>query len=186
MNIRFLFLLCISSQPSFAAPDFVHCYDFGCKSRQSISFTSQNWRQIQNIFTDSTFSKFEEKQAIRRAIALMESLSGDIVGTSLDKAGNYPGYDIEKQQDCIDESTNTYQYLNALEQRNLFRWHLVAPKKRRIVWLVSHWTAVIAEKDTGQQFAVDSWYRDNGQLPYLQKLENWEDREDFPTQYNPD
>ena len=186
MYLKALLLLCLCSQSLFAAPEFVHCYDFGCKSQQSISFSPNNWQRIQNIFNENSFNAFEEKQAIRQAIALMEQFSGEIVGTSNDKAGNYPGYDIDKQHDCIDESTNTFQYLKALEDHNLLRWHRVEPKKRRIVWFISHWTAVISENDSGQQFAVDSWYRDNGQPPYLQKLEDWEDKEDFPAKYNPD
>ena len=186
MNGKYLLLLYVITQSSIAAPNFIHCFDFGCKSRLAISFTAGQWRQIRDIFDNEELNKFEEKQAIRRAIAMMESFSGAIAGTSLDKAGNYPGYDLDKQQDCIDESTNTYQYLNALEQDSLLRWHRVEPKKRRIVWFLSHWTAVISETDSGQQYAVDSWYRDNGEPPYLQKLEDWEVKQDFPASYNPD
>ena len=184
-KIRVLLLLIVFGESSIAAPSFIHCYDFSCKSWQSVSYSPDQWRQIESMFSRQ-LNQFEEKQVIRRAVALMESFSGDITGTSLDKAGNYPGYDIEYQQDCIDESTNTFQYLHALEQHNLMKWHRVEPKKRRIVWLMSHWTAVISETNTGQKFAVDSWYRDNGEPPYLQKLEDWEDRQDFPELYNPD
>ena len=185
-NINVLLLLWLCSQPLFAAPEFVHCYDFGCKSQQIISFNANNWQRVRNIFKESRLNQFEEKLAIRKAVALMEQLSGDIVGTSLDKAGNYPGYDIDKQQDCIDESKNTYQYLKALETENLLEWHRTEPRQHRIVWFIDHWTAVISEVDSGQKFAVDSWYRDNAQPPYLQKLEDWEEKRSFPTKYNPD
>jgi len=172
--------------PLLAETDFVHCYDFGCKSRQEISYSPQQWADIRAIFDIRQYDSASEKQAIRQAVALMEHFSGNIVGTTLDKGGNYPGYDIEKQHDCIDESTNTYQYLKALEGLDLLKWHRVTPKQRRIVWFATHWTATIAEKGSNQLFAVDSWYRDNGQPPYIQRLEDWEDKDDFPAEYNPD
>lgn len=186
MKAAIFILFYLISQPLLAEPDFVHCYDFGCKSRQEINYSPAHWDDIRAIFTLNDLDKAQEKQAIRRAVALMESISGNLVGTSLDKGGNYPGYDIEKQQDCIDESTNTYQYLKSLEKLDLLKWHRVTPKKRRIVWFATHWTAVIAEKESNQLFAVDSWYRDNGEPPYIQKIEDWEDKDDFPVAYNPD
>ena len=75
--------------------------------------------------------------------------------------------------DCIDESTNTFQYLLALQELDLLRWHRVDQKYRRIVWFATHWTASIRETDSGRVIAVDSWYRDNGELPYLQPLNDW-------------
>ena len=121
---------CISLS-AYAEPYFVHCYDFGCKSNQEIYYSQQQWADIKNIFASEILTADQEKQAIRKAVAMMESFSGAIVGTSLDKGGNYPGYEIIKQQDCIDESTNTYQYLNALNDLKLLKWHRVEPKKRR-------------------------------------------------------
>ena len=129
----------------------------------------------------------QEKQVIRKAIALMENYSGQITGTSRDEGGNYsPGSDVIKQMDCIDESTNTFQYLAALEELNLLNWDRVEPKIRRMVWFADHWTAVISEVETGNKFAVDSWYRDNGELPYIQLLTDWKRKRDFPVDYNPE
>ena len=86
---------------------------------------------------------------------------------------------------CIDESTNTFQYLYALQKRGLFKWHEVAGKKRRIVWLFTHWSALIRDTTENQLYVVDSWYLDNGEPPYIQKLEDWEDKKSFPVALNP-
>lgn len=126
-----------------------------------------------------------EKQQIRQAIALIERYSGAIAGTDLDIGGNYNGEDLPRQQDCIDESTNTFQFLSVLQQKGLLRWHEVVPKQRRIVWFFTHWTAAIRETKTGQLYAVDSWYRDNGEPPYIQKLDDWFDRTGFDLALNP-
>lgn len=184
---RWLFALLVPVAASAAAaPDFVHCYDFGCKTTRELHFSSEHWDQVSALFAPRPRDGDAEKQAIRRAVALMERISGELAGTHLDKAGNYPGYDIEKQMDCIDESTNTFQYLLALERLELLHWHRVDLKLRRIRWLMTHWTATITEIDSGQRFAVDSWYRDNGELPLLQPVEDWQRKRDWPPAYNPE
>jgi hypothetical protein len=185
-----IFLLLLLSAPAVAAPYFMQCYDFGCKTTQELHFKPADWAEIRAIFDDGIVDSESERQAIRRAVALMERISGEISGTHLDKAGNYPGYDLARQMDCIDESTNTFQYLLALQQLDLLEWHEVHPKQRRIVWFATHWTASIREigREIGSErvYAVDSWYRDNGELPYIQPLDDWERKRDFPVAYNPE
>lgn len=168
------------------AGEFNHCYDFGCKSMQSIDFSAPQWREIELIFTPPAHSPTQEKQQIRHAIALMESFAGAITGSSQDRAGNYNNVDLPFQQDCIDESTNTTQYLLALQRRGWLKWHQVAPRQQRIRWLFTHWTAVISQNNNGELFAVDSWYRDNGEPPYIQSLDDWRRKASFPESLNPD
>lgn len=186
MKFVFLSLLFFISLPGYAEPYFIHCFDFGCKSTREIRYERGQWESLRQILETQQSNPDQEKQAIRKAIAMMEEYSGQIAGTSVDKAGNYPGYDIAKQQDCIDESTNTYQYLSALQELKLLKWHRVELKQRRIVWFITHWTAVISETTSGKIFAVDSWYRDNGEPPYIQPIEDWRKKKSFPDQYNPD
>ncbi len=181
-----LLILMLYTAAVSAEPDFVHCFDFGCKSTREIAYSERHWRQVRAVFAEGINDREQEKQAIRRAIALMESISGEIAGTHLDKGGNYPGYDLAMQMDCIDESTNTYQYLHALERLQLLKWHRADLKQRRIVWFLTHWTATISEIDSGKRFAVDSWYRDNGEMPYIQPIEDWQKKRDWPAAFNPE
>jgi hypothetical protein len=187
MKLLLLTISCLFSGSIFAEPYFVQCFDFRCKSNQEIHYNQDQWQTIRQIFEPEPMGSYEEKQAIRKAIALMEDYSGQISGTWRDEGGNYsPGSDIISQMDCIDESTNTFQYLSALEELDLLQWHKVEPKKRRMVWFATHWTAVISENTTTELFAVDSWYRDNGEPPYIQPLNDWEKKKKFPEEYNPD
>jgi len=172
--------------PASASPYFVQCYDFGCRTTREIQFDERQWDQIRALFASDMKDSAAEKQAIRRAVAMMERMSGEQSVTHLDKGGNYPGSDIPGQMDCIDESTNTFQYLSALEELELLKWHRVDTKQRRIVWFISHWTASIREIGTSQRFAVDSWYRDNGEMPYIQPLEDWSRKRDFSSSFNPE
>jgi len=36
-----------------------------------------------------------------------------------------------------------------------------------------HTTAVIQEKSNFEKYAVDSWYQDNGEDPFIVPLANW-------------
>ena len=183
--IRLLLFMSLSS-PVLAAPSFVQCFDFGCKTTKQFRFEADQWAEVEAVFDEDVVDSASEKQAIRRAVAIMEKISGDLTDTHLDKGGNYPGSDIPGQMDCIDESTNTFQYLAALQEFDLMQWHQVDLKQRRIVWFATHWTASIREIDSGQRFAVDSWYRDNGELPYIQPIADWQSRRDFPSDLNPE
>ena len=190
LPLRLLLLLSLGSMllmsPAFAAPYFVQCYDFGCKTTRELRFNEQQWDEIKALFANGIVDSVTEKQAIRRAVAMMERMSGEQTDTHLDRGGNYPGSDIPGQMDCIDESTNTFQYLSALEQLELLKWHRVDIKQRRIVWFATHWTASIREIDSNQLFAVDSWYQDNGEMPYIQPLDDWSRKRDFTSSFNPE
>jgi hypothetical protein len=180
-----LMLVLLPCTPVLAEPYFVQCFDFGCKTTHEIHFSASQWNEIRALFAEDVGDS-AEKQAIRRAVALMERFSGEVSGTSLDKGGNYPGSDLPRQMDCIDESTNTLQYLWALQELDLLRWHQVDQKHRRIIWFLTHWTASVREVDSGRVIVVDSWYRDNGELPYLQPLQDWSRKRDFGDTLNPD
>jgi hypothetical protein len=178
--------LLLTSMPLQAAPYFVQCYDFGCKTTRELRFEPRQWEQIRAIFANGIVDSAAEKQAIRQAVAMMERFSGELTDTGHDKGGNYPGSDIPGQMDCIDESTNTFQYLSALQDLDLLQWHRVGLRQRRILWFASPSIATIREIDSNQRFAVDSWYRDNGELPFIQPIADWLHKRDFADDFNPE
>ena len=79
------------------------------------------------------------------------------------------------QLDCIDETSNTTTVLELLDRAGLLVWHEVrGPMSRFFVydgW--PHTTAVIVETATGEAYAVDSWFHDNGQPAEVVPLEQW-------------
>ena len=167
--------------------DFMVCFDFGCKSTQPVILQDRQWQQVRRLFKPTAINPWTEKQQIRQAVALLEQFTGNVVGTNRDRAGNYPGEDIPFQQDCIDESTNTFQYIHALDQHGLLKWHQIAGRQQRIRWLfLPHWTAVVRDKSDNQLYAVDSWYQDNGVKPYFQRIEDWYRKDDFDLALNPE
>ena len=75
--------------------------------------------------------------------------------------------------------------LLAMEQRGLLKWHTVTERAyRRPFVFDQHWSATIKIKNGPSQWAVDSWFLDNGKQPFIQPLEQWRSKADLP--YNPD
>jgi hypothetical protein len=171
---RMLWLLAAIAAPLEASFDGLSaCVDYHCDRREIVELTAAQWDRVRAEFV-AVDDPAAERRAIRRAIARLETYVGAITGTAQDLAQNRSGAGSAGQLDCIAESLNTTTYLQRLAALGLLRWHVVEPRVRRNLWIVlTHWTAVISERHTGRQFAVDSWFLDNGQLPYVQPLEHW-------------
>jgi hypothetical protein len=155
---------------------FTICYHGTCQDMAQVHLEAGQWHSIQLKFTDNN-SPQQERENIRRAIAHMETIVGKITGTSVDKAKTLPHLGEENQLDCIDESTNTTFYLMMMANDGLIRWHTIEDRETRGYFLFGwpHTTAVIRDKQSGQKYAVDSWFLDNGEPPYILPLEQWED-----------
>ena len=133
----------------------------------------KEWRQVSKVFAKSARNAQKERQAIRKAVGLMEQMVGKQTVTSADKARN-TNTGERGAMDCIDESTNTTTYLRLFEKRGWLKWHKVKPRKKRSPYIFDeHWAAVIETKKGGKLYAVDSWYLDNGKPPYIQPIKDW-------------
>lgn len=156
---------------------FSICYNHGCENADTIGLSHSEWQKIQAIFYPSIKDAKEERNRIAQAIALIEKITGEIVGTSNDKGGNLEGMFEPKQMDCIDESTNTDTYLTMIERDGLLKWHKVEERSTRYPSIISwpHTSAVIRELENNQKYVVDSWFFDNGKPPAIVKLEIWKD-----------
>jgi len=177
-------MMLLSGSVAWGAPEpFTVCSGYECSRSDTLTLSDGQWREISALFTPAAASAREERASIRRAIARMEQMVGGQNGTSADLGGNVAGGGMPGQMDCIDESRNTTTYLELLRQNSLLRRHEVRERAQRDKWIIDvHWTAVIRDTDSGQLYAVDSWFLDNGEEPYIQKLEDWLDKKDFAKQ----
>ncbi|MBF0255765.1 MAG: hypothetical protein HQL47_04755, partial [Gammaproteobacteria bacterium] len=119
----------------------------------------------------------KEREKIAPAIGLLEGIIGKTTGTSADQPRNQATGD-PGQLDCVAESRNTQAYLKALQARGWLRFHRVVERvKRAPLFIDTHWTAVIEEKSTAkgksERFAVDSWFRANGEPAVVMPLADW-------------
>ena len=186
MRIAFALALLLAPAAALAAPPVVSvCWDYGCDAQRQVRLSVAAWERIRGLFSPLPRDAAGERRRIARAVALFERETGRLIGTSADRGGNVAGSGRPYQMDCIDESRNTDGYLRVLEARGLLRWHDVMERRQRAPWLLDqHWTAVVRARADGTDWAVDSWYLDNGREPYIQELEAWLDKAEFP--FNPD
>jgi hypothetical protein len=154
---------------------FSVCRSYGCEIIDTESLSNRDISNIKNIFKTNSNEDIEKKN-IKKHIAYMEREIGDRTGTSEDVGGTYVKLG-HNQQDCVDESTNTTTYLLLAEQLGLLKFHRVNALTSRPPVLSGrlgpHRTAVIVDKDTGDKYAVDSWFHDNGIEPEIVKLDKW-------------
>ena len=156
-----------------APPPFFSCTDYHCDEGEQVTLSEAQWRQVVSLFP-TTEAPADEREQIRRAIALLEKEVGKTTGTWRDLAKNVAGAGQPGQLDCISESKNTTTYLQLLSKQGLIQWHEVEDRRLRHPWILDlHWTAVIRDRNTGKRYAVDSWFLDNGQQPFIQPLDEW-------------
>jgi hypothetical protein len=153
---------------------FSVCYDNGCSSLAVVSLTEAQWEQVKATLVPVSWTPAEEREHLRNAIALLETFAGQATGTWKDKGGTF-NFRSDGQMDCVDESINTTLYLTMFQRYNLLHHHRVADRAVR-GWFIFGWpheTAVIREIGSKALWAVDSWFLDNGQPPYVLPLEVW-------------
>jgi hypothetical protein len=151
------------------------CFDHSCTTVVTDSLTQDEWEMATQALHKPAATAADERLAIASAIAIFEEIVGRHTGTYRDKGRNLRGFGQPGQLDCIDESTNTTTYLRLLERGGLLHYHRVLERSTRFGLFVGmpHTTAVIEDTGTGDRYAVDSWFRDNGQPPYIARLDIW-------------
>ncbi len=155
---------------------FEVCHGYGCHYKTRTSLAPTQWAQVLDNFNPPAKSAVEERKQIARAIAMMETITGESVGTQTDvaEAGFYKKDAF--QMDCIDETVNTSLYLHFMEREGVFRWHKVGDPERRgyfVDWEWPHNTAVVVERETGIEYAIDSWFFANGKEPWIVPVKDW-------------
>ncbi|MFT7532699.1 MAG: hypothetical protein ACI9FD_003732 [Gammaproteobacteria bacterium] len=180
--MRFIFIACLilASSVIQAKETFVVCYNFTCRSEWVVVFNDREWRFIDAIFSPAADTPEQERQQIMHGIKWMEEFVGRYTPTHRDLARNYTKFndnldDDVGQLDCIDESLNTTTYLKAFEQRKLLRYHQVMDRAMRRAFWNQHWAGRVQEKESGDTYIVDSWFRDNGEFPYVLSEASWQD-----------
>ncbi|MCL5669215.1 MAG: hypothetical protein M1392_04395 [Gammaproteobacteria bacterium] len=154
---------------------FSVCYEHTCSKVAQLALPERQWQSVRALFNPAPQDAQAEREVIARAVAQMERLVGPLTGTAHDKGRNFKGVGIAGQMDCIDESTNTTTYLAMMAHDGLLQWHTVEDRVTRGFFIFGwpHTTAVICDITDSQRYAVDSWFRDNGEEPYILPLEIW-------------
>ena len=155
---------------------FPHCEGYGCPTYKNVELSKADWKKIENAFGSKAKNAGQEREKVARTIGEFERVVGPLTGTDVDIAGTF-GKTGKGQLDCVDESTNTTVFLMLLKQKGLLNFHEI--EQPQVRWPIisgrgwMHQTAVITDKETREQFAVDSWFEDAGVNPWVVPLDSW-------------
>ena len=157
---------------------FTVCHDYGCASRTVVSLDPEEWQEVRAVFEPAPEDAVEERKRIAKAVARLEVMAGKRAGTLNEKGGTLNSISLAGQQDCVDEAVNTTTYMVLMEQDGLIKRH----KAQSVAWrgalfgkTLPHVTPVTAEIASGDLWAVDSSFFDNGEEPVLMPLKEWLD-----------
>lgn len=157
--------------------EVIACHGFGCQFRAEVGLSGADRGHLAQLMAAGRGSAAAERRAIGAAGAWFDRRIGEVAGTKghVARANRDYMYD-HRQLDCIDSSRNTTSLLLVLAELNLLRYHdVVEPVARGHIFDLRppHVTAVLRERATGIEWAVDSWTRAYGQAPEIMPLERW-------------
>ncbi len=156
---------------------FEICTGGGCAEIKQTSLADDEWKTITAIFespTQTTDAQLERKH-IADAIGALEKMVGTKTATSTDRAGTFDNSKYSGQLDCNDEAINSTTYMRLMQQHGLIKLHQIDDMRTRSFFLFGwpHSTAVMHELATGERYAVDSWFYDNGYPATIVPLSLW-------------
>lgn len=156
---------------------FEICTGGGCAEIKQVAVTGDEWKVIAGIFEDASPTKDAvlERKHIAEAIGALEKIVGAKTGTSTDRAGTFDNSRYPGQLDCNDEAINSTTYMRLMYQHGLIKLHVIEDMRTRSYFLFGwpHSTAVIHELTTGERYAVDSWFYDNGYPATIVPFASW-------------
>ena len=154
---------------------FEICHSGGCAEVSIVSISDEEWLQVSNIFDHNAQNASQERTQIAHAIGVLETLVGNKIGTSGDLAGTFGNSNHKGQLDCNDEAINSTTYMRLLVEKGLIQLHVIEDTRTRNFFFTGwpHSTAVIHEIATGERFAVDSWFYDNGHAASIVPFATW-------------
>ena len=161
------------STPTLGA--FEICHSGGCADVSVVALSAEEWQQVSAVFANNAQNAAEERSQIATAIGVLETLVGEKTGTAGDLAGTFGNSHYKGQLDCNDEAINSTTYMRLLASNGLMLLHAIEDTRTRNFFFTGwpHSTAVIHEIASGERFAVDSWFYDNGHAAILVPFALW-------------
>ncbi len=153
------------------------CYGFVCRRRQMLDFTPTDRAALTRILAAGRASAAAERAAVQRAVIWFDRRMGPIIGTSKRVAkADFRAFDDKHNYDCWDTTRNTTSLLLVLQEWGLLKYHVVGDPHYRgnaLMLQTPHNTAVLVERASRMEWAVDLWPRGYGEPPDVMTVEKW-------------
>ncbi len=166
----------VSTSPPTAETMTV-CYGFVCRRRIELDFTAADRKALAQIIAAGKASAIAERAAIQKAVMWFDRKVGPTLGTTtrVARADIRSGADA-KNFDCWDSTRNVSSLLLVLQEWGLLKHHTVGNPRYRgniLAMQLPHNTAVIVEKQSRMEWAVDMWTTRYLQPPDVMLVEQW-------------
>ncbi|WP_412053297.1 hypothetical protein [Pokkaliibacter plantistimulans] len=151
------------------------CSVVNCDENSRLKLSAAERQQLHAVFEPAASDAVQERQQVGQAVALLERINGAKNNTAGDEARNHGTFAGSPQLDCIAETINTTVALLLMQREGLLHFHHTGyPGHRGPLQLLGpHNTAVMVENESGQEYAVDSWFFANGVEPVIVPLAEW-------------
>jgi len=152
------------------------CYGFGCRRRQMLDFTAADRAALTRIMAAGRASAAAERAAAQKAEIWFDRRMGPVIGTDRRVARASFRADQSHNYDCWDTTRNTMSLLLVLQEWGLLKYHVVGNPHYRgnlLVLQTMHNTAVLIERATKVEWALDVWPHGYAQAPDVMPLEKW-------------
>jgi hypothetical protein len=152
------------------------CYGFVCRRREMLDFTAADRAALTRIMAAGRASAAAERVAAQKAVIWLDHRMGPILGTDKRVAkADFRANDDKHNYDCWDTTRNTTSLMLVLQSWNLFKFHDVGdPHYRGFHFMQTpHNTAVLVERATKVEWAVDLWPRGYMQPPDVMTVTQW-------------
>jgi hypothetical protein len=153
------------------------CYGFVCRRREILDFTAGDRSALTQIMGAGHASAASERAAVQKAVIWFDRRMGSVIGTNKRVAkADFRYFDDKHNYDCWDTTRNTTSLLLVLQEWNLFKYHVVGDPHYRgytLVLQTPHNTAVLIDRATRIEWAVDLWPRGYLQPPDVMPITKW-------------
>jgi hypothetical protein len=155
----------------------VYCHGYGCEFQTPIPIDDADLAALQRIFAGHAAghpaSAADERLAIGEAVRWWERKASPLLGGPPRQHGSDIGHAHHPgATDCIDEATNSTTILVILERHGFLKHHTVQRPESRGIIVNAHSTAIIHEIG-GEDWAVDMWMHNMGELPDIMTEKRW-------------
>lgn len=164
--------------PQAKAATFRVCHGYDCYYQTKVILTGSDLARIQGLLKQGSKSPADERKALRNAVAIFEERSTLTIGVRDKPRMQFGKARIKGQMDCVDESTNTDNFIRYLHTQGWLKHYQPTRKTTRGSFFdgrYPHWTAVMVD-ERGEKWAVDSWFEPGGGPPDIMPLKEWKRR----------
>jgi hypothetical protein len=160
-----------------SASSMTVCYGFVCRRREILEFTATDRRTLTQLLAAGHKSAAAERAAVQKAVIWFDHRMGPIIGTDKRvRKADFRYFDDQHNFDCWDTTRNTTSLLLVLQEWGLLKYHLVGDPHYRgnaLVLQTPHNTAVLLERASNVEWAIDMWPRGYMEAPDVMTVEKW-------------